>query len=129
MFPPLKPAWKTVKSRPHLILKVGDGWQWDESAVAFVSEDEESVSLKKKLPKKATIVPRVPSAKRTARSKDERDLSRYYNVLLTKKDDMKKLAKALEKLNCTEKVEFPVDPSLPQPKPKQNRSKKAATKD
>lgn len=129
MFPPLKPKGKTVKSRPHLILKVGDGWQWDESAVAFVSEDDESVSLKKELPKKATIVPRVPSAKRTARSKDERDLSRYYNVLLTREDDMKKLAKALEKLDCTENVELPVDPSVPHPKPKQKRSIKAATKD
>ncbi len=128
MLPSMNPkSQKPVKSRPHLILKVRDGWRFDESAVAFVSDDEQ-IALKKTLPKKSSVEPRVPTAKPSAKNKAERELSRYFNVLLSRKDDLKKLAGQLEKLECTEKVDFPVEVSLPAVSG-QKRSKKVATKD
>ena len=127
MLPSMNPkSQKPVKSRPHLILKVRDGWRFDESAVAFVS-DNEQIALQKTLPKKSSVEPRVPTAKPTAKNKSERELSRYFNVLLSTKDDLKKLAGELEKLKCTEKVDFPVEVSLPA-MARQKSPQKTATK-
>jgi|GEM_PF-4220962 len=114
MFPPLNPeSGKKIRSRPHLLLKVRDGWVWEKKTDSFVSKDEEGVCLAKALPKRAKIQPRVPQANREATNRHEQELTRYYNVILSEQDDAKELAEVLRGMDFAEKVELPVDPSLP----------------
>ena len=113
MFPPLDPkSGKKIRSRPHVILKVRDGWVWEKKTVSFASKAE-SVCLAKILPQRARVERRVPLANEDAINKHERELTRYYNVLLAKEGDVKELVEILRGMDFTEKVELPVDPSLP----------------
>lgn len=117
MFPSMDPQASNIKSKPHLVLKVLEGWHWDEKKTAFLSADNDVVELQTLLPKQASIVLRIPTASPNSDSKHERELSRYYNLMLNDEKKLQELKTRLEPMSCIESVSVPVDPSLPNPNP------------
>jgi hypothetical protein len=101
------------KGRPHLVLKTHPGWHWNSASNSIEHLDGRQASLATLLAKDQTLTTRVPSASHTAKHPDERELSRYYNILLSPKETPNELIQKLASLPCTESVHHPPDINLP----------------
>jgi hypothetical protein len=76
--------------KPHIVVKLKPGWAFDPSRRAFVSPDGDLVRPRRDLPKGSRIVPMAPELTRdprAARSTAEKELSRYFQVILPKGED------------------------------------------
>lgn len=115
MLPSMEPRpSKPIKTTPHLVVKVNEGWQYDDNASEFVSEVGERVSTEPVLPAESRVVRRVPQFAVSPKSDAERDLARYFNVLLPGRSDPTRLAGMLRKLKCIERVDLPPEVGLPE---------------
>ena len=117
MIPSMGPeSRKRVKTKPHLIVRIRDGWRFDETTSQFVGGQELRVETKADLPPRSRVEYRVPKlAKANIRSlsKDELDLLRYFNVILPAGSDPSDYLKIVGKWSCVEDVQLPPEVSLP----------------
>lgn len=96
---------KTVHGRPHLILRLREGWTYVPSSRRFVKGDEASFRPGVDLPKYTRIRFQVPElARRRRRTAAEDELARSIQIVPPKKVRPERLLKRLEAWPCVEKV-------------------------
>jgi len=101
---------------PHLVLKLKSGWRFDREANAFVDTHGRSAEAAE-LPAGTTFVPVTPTLqrKRAARlSAAERDLARYFQIVLPAGADPRAYLDAVRRWPCAAEVQLPPVVSLPQ---------------
>ena len=117
MIPSMGPeSRKRVKTRPHLVVRIRDGWRFDEKKSQFVSRQEQRVETKADLPPQSRVeyrIPQLAEASRSSLSKDEADLLRYFNVILPSGSDPSDYRKVVEQWPCVEDVQLPPEVGLP----------------
>lgn len=102
--------------RPHLDVKMGLDWRYQETKRLFVSTGGDKFSPRPSLPKGAEIIPMVPALARAdpgTLSEDERNLARFIQVVFPSKAARKKHAADVEGWPCAEEVRWPPEVSLP----------------
>jgi hypothetical protein len=107
---------KRVKTRPHLVVRIRDGWHFDEKKSQFVSEQQQCVETKADLPPRSRVEYRIPHLAKAARgslSDDEADLLRYFNVILPSGSDPSNYRKVVKRWPCVEDVQLPPEIGLP----------------
>ena len=105
-----------VRPQSHLILRVRDGWRLNHDGSTFVAADGQQIDTAEVLPCTVTVEPRFPqlhSADQRSLTKDERDLTRYFNVLLPATAPLAEIQAALRVLPFCEQVDMPPEISLP----------------
>lgn len=117
MFASMGPESKRrIKTRPHLVVRIRDGWRFDEEKSEFVSGQGQRVETKADLPPRSRVEYRIPQLAKAARkslSKDEADMLRYFNVILPSGSDPLDYQKIVEQWPCVEDVQLPPESSLP----------------
>ncbi len=107
---------KRVKTRPHLVVRIRNGWRFDEKKSQFVSKQEQRVETKADLPPRSCVEYRIPQLAKAAReslTKDETNLLRYFNVILPSGSDPLEYLKIIKEWPCIEDVQLPPEISLP----------------
>jgi hypothetical protein len=107
---------KRVKTRPHLVVRIRDGWRFDEKKSQFVSKQKRVVETKADLPLRSHVeyrIPQLAEASKNSLSKDEADLLRYFNVVLPSGSDPSDYRKVVEQWPCVEDVQLPPEVDLP----------------
>jgi hypothetical protein len=102
--------------KPHIVVKLKPGWAFDPSRRAFVSQDGELVRPERDLPKGSRIVPMVPDLTRDPRaavSPAEKELSRYFQVILPKGADASAALAAASRWPSIAEASLPPKVSLP----------------
>jgi len=103
--------------RPHLVLKLRPGWRFDPRASAFVDARGRRCAEAEPLPSGTTFLPVSPTLqrKRAARlSTAERDLTRYFQIVLPPGADPRAYLDAVRRWPCAAEVQLPPIVSLPQ---------------
>ena len=117
MLPSMGPeSRKRVKTRPHLVVRIRDGWRFDEKKSQFVSEQQQCVETKADLPPRSRVEYRIPhlaKATRDSLSNDEAVLLRYFNVILPSGSDPSDYRKVVKQWPCVEDVQLPPEIGLP----------------
>jgi hypothetical protein len=107
---------RRAKTRPHLVVRIRDGWRFDEKKSQFVSEQRQHVKAKADLPPGSRVeyhIPQLAKASRGSLSQNETDLLRYFNVILPSGSDPLDYQKIVKKWPCVEDVQLPPELSLP----------------
>jgi len=107
---------KVIKTKPHLVIRIKEGWRFDEKTNQFVSEEGQRVETKGDLPPRSSVEYRVPQpakARRASLSKDEERMARYFNVILPPGSDPSDYLKVVLKWPCVEDVQLPPEVGLP----------------
>jgi hypothetical protein len=103
------------KTKPHLVIRIKEGWEFDEKKNAFVS-GRQSINVNADLPPRSRIAYRIPSLAKAGRSplnREEADLLRYFNILLPSGARPADYLKIVQKWPFVEKAELPPEVSLP----------------
>ncbi len=116
MFPSMGPESRNrPKTKPHLVIRIKEGWRFDEEQNLFVSA-EQSIDVKADLPPRSRVeyrTPQLAEANRSSLSADEADLLRYFSVILPSGSRPSDYFKLVKKWPCVEKAELPPEVSLP----------------
>lgn len=116
MLPSMGPeSRKRPKTKPHLVIRIKEGWRFDEEENLFVST-ERQVDVKADLPPRSRVEYRLPQLARARRSSlntHELDLLRYFNVMLPAGSCPSDYVKIVEKCPCVEWAEEPPEVDLP----------------
>jgi hypothetical protein len=102
--------------KPHLDVKLKPGWAYDPKRGVFVSEAGEEHSPGESLPEGSRIVPMAPAlaeADPRSLSPAERDLARYFQVILPRGEDPAEHGKAVGDWESVAEVQLPPKPGLP----------------
>jgi hypothetical protein len=117
MLPSMGPeSRKRVKTKPHLVIRIKEGWCFEEKTGCFVSEEEQHVETKADLPPRSHVEYRIPKPAKAALrslSKEEADLLRYFNLILPSDSDPSDYIKVVKKWPCVEEVQLPPEVGLP----------------
>jgi hypothetical protein len=103
--------------RPHLVLKLKVGWRFDPDANAFVDARRRRCAKTGELPAGTTVLPVSPTLQRkrpARRSAPERDLMRYFQIVLPAGADPRAYLDAVRRWPCAAEVQLPPVVSLPQ---------------
>jgi hypothetical protein len=103
--------------RPHLVMKLKSGWRFDADANAFVDARGRRCAQTDQLPTGTTLQPVSPTLqrKRAARlTAAERDLVRYFQIVLPAGADPRVHLDAVSGWPCAAEVRLPPIVSLPQ---------------
>ncbi len=110
MFPSMGPeSRKHVKTKPHLVIRIKEGWRFDEKGNLFVC-GQRRIDVKADLPPASRVeyrTPQLAGARRSALSPHEADLLRYFNVILPSGSDPSDYLKIARKWQCVDKAELP----------------------
>ncbi len=116
MFPSMGPESRNrPKTKPHLVIRIKEGWGFDEKKNLFVSA-EQSIDVKADLPPRSRVEYRIPhlaGARRSSLSTEEVDLLHYFNIMLPSGSRPSDYLKIVKKWPCVEKAELPPEVSLP----------------
>ena len=102
--------------KPHLVIKLKDGWVFDSTQRVFVTATGKKLSPKADLPRQSRIVYMTPDLAKQppdALSKEERNLVKYLQVLLPKGTDPAAYLSVVNRWECVEEVRLPPEISLP----------------
>ena len=102
--------------KPHLVVKLNEGWEFDATRHVFVSTEGREFSPKTALPKGSKIVytaPTLATAPRNSLSEAQRNLARYVQVILPKGHDAAAYRPVVAKWECVEEVDLAPVISLP----------------
>ena len=100
----------------YLSLKLKTGWRFDRSRGQFVSAGGQLLSVRDQLPKGSNIVPTVPAlaeADPAKLSDAERDLARYFQLILPKDATPEHCLGIVKRWDAVEEVTVPPQVSLP----------------
>jgi hypothetical protein len=103
--------------RPHLVLKLRPGWRFDARANAFVDARGRSCPAPEDLPAGTKFLPVSPTLQRKHTGKlsaPERDLVRYFQIVLPTGADPRAYLDAMRRWPCATEVTLPPIVSLPQ---------------
>ena len=103
------------KTKPHLVIRIKEGWGFDEKQNLFVSA-EQSIDVKTDLPPRSRVEYRIPhlaGASRSSLSTEEVDLLHYFNIMLPSGSRPSDYLKIVLKWPFVEKAELPPEVSLP----------------
>jgi hypothetical protein len=103
------------KTKPHLVIRIKEGWGFDEKKNLFFST-EQSIDVKADLPPRSRIeyrTPQLAGARRNTLSMEEADLLHYFNVILPSSFRPSDYLKIVKKWPFVEKAELPPEVSLP----------------
>lgn len=98
------------------MVKLKRGWSFDSERRVFLSGTGKKFPPKADLPKRSRIVYMSPDLANQAPgklTKDERNLSRYLQIIFPKGTIPKKYIDVIEHWECVEKVRLPPEISLP----------------
>jgi len=99
-----------------LSLKLKTGWRFDPSRKQFVSTGGQRLSILDQLPEGSDIVPSVPALAKADPAKlsdAERDLARYFQLILPKGATPKDNLRVVKRCDAVEEVTLPPKVSLP----------------
>jgi hypothetical protein len=99
-----------------LSLKLKTGWRFDRSRRQFVSTGGQRLSILDQLPEGSDLVPTVPTlakADPTKLSDTERDLARYFQLILPKGATPEDNLRVVKRCDAVEEVTLPPKVSLP----------------
>ncbi len=102
---------------PHLVVKTGKNWRYDEGRNRFVRADAEEFDPYPGLPAGSRIVPMVPDLARAdprRLSADERNLARYLHLILPAGAAAGELLEAVGAWPSVEEARLPPEVSLPE---------------
>ena len=102
--------------RPHLVVKLKRGWLFDSVRRVFLSETGIKFSAKADLPGRSRIVyisPDLANQSQEKLLKDERNLSRYLQIIFPKGTNPKEYLDVIGHWKCVERVRLPPEISLP----------------
>jgi len=111
-----RPLGKPKSLKPHLDAKLQFGWRYDDTKRIFVSVKGKKLSPFKELPRGSLLVytiPHLAHMKEASLSQDERELTRFMQVILPKRSDASKFLEILNDWPCFEEVKLPPEISLP----------------
>ncbi len=111
-----RPPGKPKNLKPHLNVKLKFGWRYDDAQRIFVSVKGKKLPPFKDLPRGTRIVYTVPHLahmNEASLSQNEKELSRFMQVILPKKSDTSKFLEILNVWPCFEEVNLPPEISLP----------------
>ena len=100
----------------YLSLKLKTGWRFDRSRGQFVSAGGERLSVREQLPKGSEIVPTVPALAETdpvKLSDAERELARYFQLILPKGAAPEQYLRVVKRWDAVEDATLPPQASLP----------------
>ena len=100
----------------YLSLKLKTGWRFDRSRGQFVSAGGQRLSVRDQLPKGSDIVPTVPAlaeADPAKLSDAERDLSRFFQLILPKDATPEHYLRVVKRWDAVEEATLPPQVSLP----------------
>ena len=103
------------KTTPHLVIRIKEGWEFDEAKRLFVSAGQ-SIDVRADLPPQSRVAYRVPHLAKAGRSsldREELDLLRYFTILLPSGAHPSDYLNIVRKWPFVEKAELPADVSLP----------------
>jgi len=117
--PKLQPAARPLVARseaPYVTIKVKPGWHYAPSRNAFVSVDSRAVCPSRGPLPWTKVEPTAASLASLAEetlSEAERELARYYVVVVPREVDLKRLLARVRKWPCVETAELPPGIGLP----------------
>lgn len=100
----------------YLSLKLKPGWRFDRSRGQFVAAGGESLSVRDQLPKGSEIVPIAPAladADPAKLSDAERDLARYFQLILPKGATPEQYRRVVKRWDAVAEATLPPQVSLP----------------
>ena len=100
----------------YLSLKLKPGWRFDRDAREFVSPGGHRLAVRAQLPEGSKIVPTVPAlaeADPAKLSDAERDLARYYQLILPKGAAPEEYLRVVNRWDAVEEAALPPQVSLP----------------
>jgi len=100
----------------YLSLKLKPGWRFDRDTGEFVSAAGRRLSVQDQLPKGSKIAPAVPAlaeANPAKLSDAERDLARYYQLILPKGAAPEEYLRVVNRWDAVEEAALPPQVSLP----------------
>ena len=113
---PAVPLPANSRIRRPIDLKLKPGWRFDPDLRVFVSEGRERVAPGADLPKRSRIVAKVPnlaSADEASLSPAERNLRRYYQVILPPGEPPDHYLDAVQTWPAIEQADIAPEVSLP----------------
>ncbi len=117
MFPSMRPeSRKPVKTKPHLVIRIKEGWRFDQKTNQFVSEEGQRLFVKTDLPSRSHVqyrIPQLAKASEDSLTKNEANLRRYFNVILPGSTDPSDYIEVVKNWPCVEDVQLPPEVSLP----------------
>ena len=107
---------KPVKTKPHLVIRIKEGWRFEDKANQFVSEDGQRISTQTDLPSRSQVkyrIPQLANSRKGRLTKDEENLRRYFNVILPANRDPSEYMMIIKSWPCVEDVQLPPEIGLP----------------
>ncbi len=102
--------------RPHLDVRLEDGWRWDDKRGAFRTTAGETCEMGKMLPEGTVIRPTVEALAKADPKKltpEERDLAHFVQIVLPKGADLAAVADTIGELPCVQSAKPGPKISLP----------------
>ena len=106
---------RSPKTKPHLVIRIKEGWRFDEEERLFVSA-ERRVEVQGDLPRGSRIEYRAPQLAEASRSSlraEELDLLRYFTVMLPSGCRPSDYVELVKRWPCVEYAEVGPEPHLP----------------
>jgi hypothetical protein len=100
----------------YLSLKLKPGWRFDRGTGEFVSAEGHRVPVRDQLPKGSKIVPAVPALAEASPAKlsdAERDLARYFQLILPRGAAPEEYLRVVNCWDAVEEATLPPQVSLP----------------
>jgi len=108
---------KQIKTAPHLIIEIKDGWHFDEIKNQFFSDKHQHIEIEKILPPKCKIERRTPQLvknKKLASTEHDIRLIHFFTLLLPHGSDPSDYIEIVNKWSFVENVDPPpLEVSLP----------------
>lgn len=110
MLPSMGPeSRKHVKTKPHFVIKIKEGWRFEEKGNLFV-HGEQRIDVKADLPptsRVAYLTPQLAGARRNNLDANEAELLRYFNIILPAGSAPSDYIKIARNWPCVEMANLP----------------------